>query len=85
MRRKANGLGSYWGVGGSVLSGAIMLFVAIAAARGDVRLPAIFSHNTVFQQNQDVPVWGWAAPGRRFLCRSPDVGPWPPRSTAAVG
>ena len=39
MRRKASGLGSFWGVGGSVLSGAIMLFVAIAAARGDVRLP----------------------------------------------
>ena len=43
MRRKASGLGSFWGVGGSVLSGAIMLFVTIAAARGNVRLPAIFS------------------------------------------
>jgi sialate O-acetylesterase len=50
-----------------VLSTAITLFAVIAEARGDVRLPAIFSHNMVLQQNRDVPVWGWAAPGEKVM------------------
>ena len=32
-------------------------------ARADVRLPALFSDNMVLQQNQRVPVWGWADEG----------------------
>lgn len=31
-------------------------------ARGDVRLPAIFSQHMVLQQNTKVPIWGWADP-----------------------
>jgi sialate O-acetylesterase len=32
-------------------------------ARGELKLPAIFGDNMVLQQQQPVPVWGWAAPG----------------------
>ena len=28
-----------------------------------VRLPAIFSDNSVFQQQSGNPIWGWAKPG----------------------
>jgi sialate O-acetylesterase len=33
------------------------------SARADLKLPAIFGDNMVLQQQQSVPVWGWAAPG----------------------
>ncbi|HEX4130542.1 MAG TPA: sialate O-acetylesterase [Pirellulales bacterium] len=42
------------------------LFVCVASAsvaRGDVRLPAIFSDHMVVQAGAAVPVWGWAEPG----------------------
>ncbi len=32
------------------------------AARAELKLPAIFGDNMVLQQQQAVPVWGWAAP-----------------------
>jgi hypothetical protein len=35
----------------------------LSTARGDVRLPAMFSQHMVLQQNAAVPVWGWATPG----------------------
>ncbi len=42
-----------------------MLVGAIPSAQGEVRLPQIFSHNMVLQQDRDVPVWGWADPGEK--------------------
>jgi sialate O-acetylesterase len=36
---------------------------AEAPARGEVRLPAIFSDHAVLQRDMKVPVWGTAAPG----------------------
>lgn len=35
--------------------------------RADIRLPAIFSSRAVFQQNQDIQLWGWAAPEDRIV------------------
>ncbi|HJQ24074.1 MAG TPA: sialate O-acetylesterase [Blastocatellia bacterium] len=36
-----------------------------AAARADVRLPALVGDNMVVQQNVPARVWGWAAPGEQ--------------------
>ena len=33
------------------------------SAQAELRLPAIFGDNMVLQQQQAVPVWGWATPG----------------------
>jgi len=38
------------------------LFGSAADARADIRLPAVFGSHAVFQQNQDIQLWGWAAP-----------------------
>ncbi len=47
---------TFWGAG--------LLVLALAApARGDVKLPSIFTDNAVFQSGQPVRVWGWADPG----------------------
>src|SRR5436853_6083942 len=35
----------------------------VLSARGEVRLPALFSDNMVLQQNVPAPVWGWADEG----------------------
>jgi sialate O-acetylesterase len=35
----------------------------MAAAYGEVKLPAIFSDHAVLQRDMPVPVWGWAEPG----------------------
>ena len=42
-----------------------LVFVAVVqlSARGEVRLPALFSDNMVLQQGMDLPVWGWADEG----------------------
>ncbi len=32
-------------------------------ARGDVKLPAMFTEHAVLQRDMPVPVWGWAEPG----------------------
>jgi sialate O-acetylesterase len=37
-----------------------------AAARADVKLPAIFSDHMVLQQGATVPVWGWADEGEEI-------------------
>lgn len=42
---------------------AAVSFVAAAAARAEVSLPAIFSDHLVLQREASVPVWGAAAPG----------------------
>ena len=44
-----------------VLLGAVLAFQI--SARAELKLPAIFGDNMVLQQQQSVPVWGWAAPG----------------------
>jgi len=36
-----------------------------AAAVAEVRLPALFSDHAVLQQDSEVAIWGWAAPGER--------------------
>ncbi|MGC3972405.1 MAG: hypothetical protein QM775_35195 [Pirellulales bacterium] len=41
----------------------ILATFAAASARGDVRLPAIFSDHMVVQAEKPVAVWGWAEPG----------------------
>jgi sialate O-acetylesterase len=43
------------------LAGALLVFNF--SARAELKLPAIFGDNMVLQQQQSVPVWGWAAPG----------------------
>jgi len=35
------------------------------AESGSLKLPAIFGDNMVLQQQQPVPIWGWAAPGAK--------------------
>lgn len=45
-----------------VLAAGVLL---AAAARAEVRLPALFSDNALFQQGRRIPVWGWATPGER--------------------
>jgi len=41
----------------------VFIFTALAAARAEVKLPALFSDNMVLQQGINVPVWGWAEEG----------------------
>lgn len=36
---------------------------------GDVRLPRVFGDHMVLQRDQDIPVWGWAAPGEKVTVR----------------
>ena len=45
----------------SALAVAVLAFNL--SARAELKLAAIFGHNMVLQQQQPVPVWGWAAPG----------------------
>lgn len=44
---------------------AIFLLMGLAAARAEVRLPAIFSDHAVLKRSASVPVWGWAEPGEK--------------------
>ena len=47
-----------------ITRGALSLLAAFALpARGDVKLPALFSDHMVLQQDIAIPVWGWAVPG----------------------
>ncbi|MCJ7691991.1 MAG: carboxypeptidase-like regulatory domain-containing protein, partial [Sedimentisphaerales bacterium] len=41
----------------------LYVLVSAIAVSADVRLPALISDNMVLQQQMNVPVWGWAAPG----------------------
>ena len=60
----ANAAGSR--VACSMVSAAVASLALAVPACGEVKLPAIFGHNMVLQQNRDVPVWGWAAPGEKI-------------------
>jgi len=42
---------------------AVVILLFNFSARADLKLAAIFGDNMVLQQQQSVPVWGWAAPG----------------------
>lgn len=44
----------------------VFLALALGAARGEVRLPAIFSDHMVLQAGVRAPIWGWARPGERI-------------------
>ncbi|HEY0946780.1 MAG TPA: sialate O-acetylesterase, partial [Opitutaceae bacterium] len=41
----------------------VALLALGASLRADVKLPAIIGSNMVVQVGQEIPVWGWAAPG----------------------
>lgn len=43
----------------------VLAFVSLSCKAG-VRLPAIFSDNMVLQQQADVVLWGWSAPGEKI-------------------
>jgi len=42
-----------------------LLFMSLATAQADVRLPSIFSDHAVLKKSAAVPVWGWAEPGEK--------------------
>jgi sialate O-acetylesterase len=42
---------------------ALVAMMAVANARAEVKLPAVFTSNMVLQQGMTVPVWGWANDG----------------------
>ena len=50
---------------------AIGILVA-PSVRADVRLPSIFSDHMVIQQNEKIPIWGWADPGERVAVQLGD-------------
>ncbi len=61
MRCDANSRRSGWtGLAGALLA---LLGMCAPAARGDVKLPAIFGSHMVLQRDQKDRVWGWAEPG----------------------
>src|SRR5215203_1023674 len=45
----------------------LILMLVGAAARGDVKLPAIFGDHMVVQRAMPVPIWGSADPGEKVL------------------
>src|SRR3954452_4217907 len=49
----------------TIFGGAFILAVTLftAAARADVKLPAVFSDNMVLQREKPIAVWGWADDG----------------------
>ena len=49
------------------LTGALLSLTL--SAQAELKLPAIFGDNMVLQQQQAVPVWGWAAPGAEVTVR----------------
>ncbi|MHB8899691.1 MAG: sialate O-acetylesterase, partial [Thermoguttaceae bacterium] len=47
----------------------LAVICAPAVARADVRLPHVFGDHMVLQQQQPIPVWGWAQPGEKVSVR----------------
>jgi len=47
----------------------LLVTVFAAAARAELKLPAIFSDHMVLQRDAAVPVWGWATPGAAVSVR----------------
>ncbi|MGQ9576367.1 MAG: sialate O-acetylesterase [Thermoguttaceae bacterium] len=46
--------------------GSLALAFAVSGVWAAVKLPAIFSDNMILQQDQSLPVWGWAEPGEQI-------------------
>ena len=44
-------------------------FLVAPFIRAEVRLAGIFSSDMVLQQEREIPVWGWAAPGENITVR----------------
>src|ERR1700679_3778558 len=59
MRCDAKILRSTW----TGLAGSLLALMCVPAARGDVKLPAIFGSHMVLQRDLKDRVWGWAKPG----------------------
>ncbi|MFM8275362.1 MAG: sialate O-acetylesterase [Gemmata sp.] len=53
----------------AVLLACAVLLAPAAAARGDVRLPAVFTDHAVLQRDKPLQVWGWAEPGEKVTVR----------------
>ena len=47
----------------------IILLSVTSLLLADVKLPAIIGSNMVLQQNTDVTIWGWAAPGEEITVK----------------
>ncbi len=43
----------------------MLLVAAASAVKADIKLPAVFSDNMVFQREVKAPVWGWADAGEK--------------------
>lgn len=41
----------------------LFLGISVSIATAQLKLPAIFGDNMVLQQQQRIPIWGWASPG----------------------
>ncbi len=50
----------------------VYFLLSFQYSNADVRLPALFSDNMVFQQDMKVPVWGWADPGEKVIVEMGD-------------
>ncbi len=46
---------------------AIVCFMSLIAAFGNIRLPSVISSNMVLQQQSAVKLWGWAAPAEKIF------------------
>lgn len=49
----------------SLLILGLAAILSARSANAAVTLPHVFGDNMVLQQQQPVPVWGWAAPGEK--------------------
>ncbi len=70
---------------GSALGAALALFVFLAPARADVKLPSVLGNHMVVQRDRPLIFWGWAAPGesvtvafagQKANTRADDKGKW---------
>jgi sialate O-acetylesterase len=48
----------------------VTLFIVPFALQAQLRLPALFADNMVFQRNTEAPIWGWAYPGAEVSIRA---------------
>jgi len=69
-----------------IVSSLILLF-AVFAIHAELKLPAIFGNNMMFQQNTEVKIWGWADKGQtvtvspswtqqKFTAKADNTGKW---------
>ncbi len=54
------------------LRAAVAGLALLPMVRADVRLPGLFTHNLVLQQELPVPVWGWAEEGEEVTVQFRD-------------